>query len=408
MTHRRFGVKTTDSSHAHLIAPNVLGRDFQQDLPDRTWAADITYVPTEEGWLYLAAVIELCSRKVHGRPPAGGAVPGGFSHASFARIDYIARRKSTAGVVHGVTQTPERLMRASTISFVLGIAVLSALGSAATPATRPADSGSESPELFGHANRESIRELNVPAGSSPADLLHRLRQLDPAFQYVAEPGTWQDTRLPEIQLRDVTTTDVIQILSNLVPDLRIQPINGSVWVLSSRGRAPSAPATQLSAFGLSDPVERIGLKDAWDALGKDQDAPTAEQIAAGRKQALKEVLSLLESAVTQADPSFQPSLKLHEATEVLLVRGTGAQLTAVSQAIKALQTTEGMNDYERNYKHLADRYALVQSQVTDLKNLEKAMRRTLEAETAQVSRLQKENADLKRQLQPTPGKASGN
>ena len=66
MTHRRFGIKTTDSSHAHPIAPNVLGRDFQQDLPDRAWAADMTYVPTEEGWLYLAVMIDLCSLKVVG------------------------------------------------------------------------------------------------------------------------------------------------------------------------------------------------------------------------------------------------------------------------------------------------------------------------------------------------------
>jgi transposase InsO family protein len=66
VTRRRFRVKTTDSSHAHPVAPNVLGRQFDQDVPDRAWAADITYIPTAEGWLYLAAVIDLCSRKVVG------------------------------------------------------------------------------------------------------------------------------------------------------------------------------------------------------------------------------------------------------------------------------------------------------------------------------------------------------
>ena len=63
---RRFRVRTTDSTHAHPIAPNVLGRDFAAAAPDRKWAADITYVPTGEGWLYLAAVIDLCSRRVVG------------------------------------------------------------------------------------------------------------------------------------------------------------------------------------------------------------------------------------------------------------------------------------------------------------------------------------------------------
>ena len=63
---RRFRVRTTDSAHAHPVADNLLGRDFAAAAPDRKWAADITYVPTAEGWLYLAAVIDLCSRRVVG------------------------------------------------------------------------------------------------------------------------------------------------------------------------------------------------------------------------------------------------------------------------------------------------------------------------------------------------------
>ena len=63
---RRFRVRTTDSRHAHPIAPNRLNRQFQQARPNQAWAADITYIPTAEGWLYLAVVIDLCSRKVVG------------------------------------------------------------------------------------------------------------------------------------------------------------------------------------------------------------------------------------------------------------------------------------------------------------------------------------------------------
>ena len=48
---RRFRVRTTDSAHAHPVADNLLGRDFAAAAPDRKWAADITYVPTAEGWL---------------------------------------------------------------------------------------------------------------------------------------------------------------------------------------------------------------------------------------------------------------------------------------------------------------------------------------------------------------------
>jgi len=63
---RRFCVKTTDANHDHPLAPNRLERDFQADAPNRKWCCDITYVPTDEGWLYLAAVIDLCSRRVVG------------------------------------------------------------------------------------------------------------------------------------------------------------------------------------------------------------------------------------------------------------------------------------------------------------------------------------------------------
>ena len=63
---RKFVPRTTDSDHTHAAAPNVLDRDFAADAPDRKWAADITYVPTDEGWLYLAAVIDLCSRRIVG------------------------------------------------------------------------------------------------------------------------------------------------------------------------------------------------------------------------------------------------------------------------------------------------------------------------------------------------------
>jgi transposase InsO family protein len=64
--HRRFRVHTTDSRHGHPIAPNRLNRAFCQTRTDQAWAADITYVRTAEGWLYLAVVIDLCSRKIVG------------------------------------------------------------------------------------------------------------------------------------------------------------------------------------------------------------------------------------------------------------------------------------------------------------------------------------------------------
>jgi putative transposase len=59
-------VRTTDSRHDHPIAPNLIERNFSAVAPNRIWLADITYVETDQGWLYLAAVMDLYSRKIVG------------------------------------------------------------------------------------------------------------------------------------------------------------------------------------------------------------------------------------------------------------------------------------------------------------------------------------------------------
>ena len=62
---RKFRV-TTDSNHENGIAPNVLSRDFTADKANEKWATDITYIWTAEGWLYLAVVMDLYSRRIVG------------------------------------------------------------------------------------------------------------------------------------------------------------------------------------------------------------------------------------------------------------------------------------------------------------------------------------------------------
>lgn len=62
---RKFRV-TTDSKHKLPIAPNLLNRQFDQNAPNKVWVADITYIPTNEGWLYLAAVKDLYTCEIVG------------------------------------------------------------------------------------------------------------------------------------------------------------------------------------------------------------------------------------------------------------------------------------------------------------------------------------------------------
>jgi len=63
---RRYRAQTTNSNHAYMTSPNRLQQDFYTSAPDQVYVGDITYIPTSEGWLYLAVVIDLYSRKVVG------------------------------------------------------------------------------------------------------------------------------------------------------------------------------------------------------------------------------------------------------------------------------------------------------------------------------------------------------
>ena len=63
---RRRTPRTTDSRHDLPVAPNLLGRRFAADRPDAVWLADVSYIPTDEGWLYLATIEDLATREIVG------------------------------------------------------------------------------------------------------------------------------------------------------------------------------------------------------------------------------------------------------------------------------------------------------------------------------------------------------
>jgi putative transposase len=93
---RRFR-RTTDSTHALPVAPDLLGRDFTAGAPGRAWLADLTYIRTAEGWLYLAVVLDLFSRRA-----VGWAMADHLGHElALAALDMaIARERPAPGLVH--------------------------------------------------------------------------------------------------------------------------------------------------------------------------------------------------------------------------------------------------------------------------------------------------------------------
>lgn len=93
---RRFK-RTTDSHHDHPIAPNLLDQDFSCEAPNQKWGTDISYIWTREGWLYLAIVLDLYSRRI-----IGWAVSNRLkkSLATTALSRAITMRQPKPGLIH--------------------------------------------------------------------------------------------------------------------------------------------------------------------------------------------------------------------------------------------------------------------------------------------------------------------
>lgn len=88
---------TTDSSHSYPLAPNLLGRELRANAPNQVWVSDITYIPTDEGWLYLASTLDLYSRRIIGWAMSEQLTA---SIAVNALEMAIGRRTPPAGLVH--------------------------------------------------------------------------------------------------------------------------------------------------------------------------------------------------------------------------------------------------------------------------------------------------------------------
>ena len=125
---RRRGVRTTDARHGHPVAPNVLARQFdvrEVAAVNRVWVSDLTYVPTREGWLYLATVVDLASRRVVGwamretleadlalaalRMALGTRRPApGLVHHSDRGVQYACAEYRTLLAAHGLVPSMSR------------------------------------------------------------------------------------------------------------------------------------------------------------------------------------------------------------------------------------------------------------------------------------------------------------
>jgi transposase InsO family protein len=117
--------RTTDSRHDHPVAPNLLDRNFAADRPDAVWLADLSYIPTGEGWLYLAAIKDLATREIVGWSMADHLraelacdalrmalqrrqPPPGLIHHSDRGVQYACKDYRAILARHGIRQSMSR------------------------------------------------------------------------------------------------------------------------------------------------------------------------------------------------------------------------------------------------------------------------------------------------------------
>jgi putative transposase len=122
---RKYRPTTTQSRHPHAVASNLLDRDFSASGPNRKWLCDITYIPTDEGFLYLACVMDAWSRSIVGwsmSPTLHASVatdalrmairrrrpPEGLIHHSDRGVQYASRECRTTLMRHGMLQSMSR------------------------------------------------------------------------------------------------------------------------------------------------------------------------------------------------------------------------------------------------------------------------------------------------------------
>jgi putative transposase len=122
---RRRTPRTTDARHDLPIAPNVLARNFSAERPDQVWLADISYLATDEGWLYLAAIKDMATRQIVGWSMANHlrgdlcidalvmalqrCQPGkGLTHHSDRGVQYASAPYRAALARHGIVQSMSR------------------------------------------------------------------------------------------------------------------------------------------------------------------------------------------------------------------------------------------------------------------------------------------------------------
>ncbi len=322
-----------------------------------------------------------------------------------------------------LTSTPHRLIRWTRCLIVAGslalpVARLNAADpapptNALAPATKPV-----APMI--------IPELNIGAGVKLSDVIDTVRDLTGTNIVVANSGALESLNAPVMHLKRVTVQQVLDLITKAIPDVTTeQADNGEnpIYIIHVKSDTPVPPGGGFAgpmppgiapmAAPQLDPnhqfVAVFPLRDIVDQQMRLQGKPDA-------KAALDAVLSLLQAAMDQANAGDKASLRVHEATQTLVFKGTAEFQQVLMQTLDALRPTDDEKkqaartaELDRRDQEMADKLAQQAAQSIDLRaqlvdrqkrmdELEAQLVRK-EAEASQSNENKKQVEELRSQLE---------
>jgi putative transposase len=186
---------TTDSQHNLPVAPNILAGRFDWERPNQAWVGDITYIPTDEGWLYLAVLLDLCSRRI-----VGWAMDKRVTRHLPLRALHMAiqRRRPAPGLIH---HTDRGSQYASTdyravLDAEKMICSMSAKGRCYDNAVAESFFHSLKVELV-HGQHFASREQAMSAIFKYMEVFYNMKRLHSALDYVS-PVTYEQQALLKV------------------------------------------------------------------------------------------------------------------------------------------------------------------------------------------------------------------
>ena len=205
---KRFRGSTTDSEHKLAVAANLLDRQFDVDQPNRTWVGDITYLPVAGGWVYLAVLIDLFSRKV-----VGWAVRDNMQTGLC--LEALRSAVATRGDVQGVLHHTDRGSQYASADYKAALAA----GGFAQSMSRKGNcwDNAVAESFFGTLKQELVKGRAWPnidaARADVGDYIHRfynqerrhstLGQVSPVDFEKQTPGCQEASRLTEWSVKPV-------------------------------------------------------------------------------------------------------------------------------------------------------------------------------------------------------------